>query len=313
MSTHRCPTIRHSLRAAAVLLVGALAVACGNDERERLRRDLTERIEQVERLSDEKDSLIQDVVANAQFVQAINTEMDRVRRLPRGVRVISRSTSEAPIPVRAYRDSILAQIRDLTVRLDESEARLVSAQSRISTPDGKLAQLIDEYRETIGQMRNQLSAQRAELVSLQEEVRDLKRQVRDVSQERDRYRQEGAEIEERYAEDLEQTNTMYYVARSRSQLKELNIVEESGGGLFGRGKTLVPSRQLNVDDFTPLSKRGDLEITLPNAAKDYLIVSNHNPAYVEPTVRDRTVRGSFRITDPDRFWEQGRYLILVER
>ncbi len=291
---------------------GSLLVGCDDGEQERIQRDLTARLEQVQQLSAEKDSLVQDVVANTRFVQAINAEMERVRRLPRGVGLISRSADEAPITVRAYRDSILVQIRALTARLDSSEAKL-AARARAGTPNNNFGELVDQYRQTIVEMRGQLAAQRVELATLQQEVVNLRRQVQSVSEERDKYREQSAAIEERYLGEVEAANTVYFVAGSRSRLKERRIIEESGGGLFGRGKTLVPGRQLNAGDFTPLRRTVDVEITLPDPAKRYRMVSNHNPAYLEPVARDLTLSGTIRIVDPDRFWEPGRYLIIVER
>jgi hypothetical protein len=301
---------RHVPRLIGLLIAAGSLPGCGGGDTEQA---LAARMAETQRLSAEKDSLIRDVVENAQFIQSINAEMDRVRRLPVGVRVVQMRANEDPITVRAYRDSILAQIRDLATRLEASEARLASAKARLGTPDSGLVRLVEQYRTTIAQTREQLEAQQAELVSLQQEVRTLRRQVRVATEERDRVLTEQASSEDRYLGELEAANTVYYIARSRAQLKELQIVEETGGGLFGRGKILIPSRQLNAADFTPLSKKGNREITLPNPAKSYTIVSSHNPTYLTPVGADRTVRGSFRITDPDRFWEPGKYLILVER
>ncbi|HEX4933001.1 MAG TPA: hypothetical protein VFV33_07475, partial [Gemmatimonadaceae bacterium] len=94
------------------------------------------------------------------------------------------------------------------------------------------------------------------------------------------------------------------------------IVRREGGTwiLLGRGKTLVPGRDLERGAFKVLSKEKDRTITLPVADKDFLVVSRHNLAYtdVPPTAKGR-VRGALRITDPERFWGASRFLILVQR
>jgi hypothetical protein len=84
--------------------------------------------------------------------------------------------------------------------------------------------------------------------------------------------------------------------------------------MFGRGKTIVPGRTLDPSHFTVLSKARDKQIMLPNAAKEYRIVSRQALEFTDlARPRDATVKGTLTITDSERFWAPSKYLILVEK
>ncbi len=310
------------------LCVSVLA-ACGNGDTEAVRTELTAKIAEVERVSAEKDRLLADFVENTRFMNAINAELDRVRKLKPGVKVIQLQPGESPIAVAAYRDSVLAHIKQLTARLDSTEARLAaSTRARGGTPtpaaaapaadaaasagsamDGLQKQLA-AYRATIAEVRAQLEAQQSELVSLQDENNSLRA-------ERARLASEKAALDEKLADLADAENTVYFIAGSKSQLQELGVVREEGGArgllLSKRGKTLVPGRDLHPEDFTALSKTGNSELSMPKPGKSYAIVSQHNATYLSPTEKDGTVKGTARITNAAAFWAPSRFLILVER
>lgn len=320
--------VNHPLRGAvlAAALCAPLLAACGKGDTEAVRTELTARIAEVERVSAEKDRLLADFVENTRFMNAINAELDRVRKLKPGVKVIQLQPGESPIAVAAYRDSVLAHIRQLTARLDSTEARLAaSARARAGAPTSggaepatassgsamdDLQKQLASYRTTIAEVRAQLEAQQSELASLQDENYSLRA-------ERARLAGEKAALDEKLADLAEAENTVYYIAGSKAQLQELGIVREEGGArgllLAKKGKTLVPGRDLHPDDFTALSKTGNTELSMPKAGKAYTIVSQHNPSYLSPTEKDGTLKGTVRITNAAAFWAPSRFLILVER
>ncbi|WP_353267680.1 hypothetical protein [Gemmatimonas sp.] len=323
--------VNHPLRRAALVaaLCAPLLTACGKGDTEAVRTELTARIAEVERVSAEKDRLLADFVENTRFMNAINAELDRVRKLKPGVKVIQLQPGESPIAVAAYRDSVLAHIRQLTARLDSTEARLAaSARARAGAPAAgsaepatatsassgsamdDLQKQLASYRATIAEVRAQLEAQQSELTSLQDENNSLRA-------ERARLAGEKAALDEKLADLAEAENTVYYIAGSKAQLQELGIVREEGGArgllLAKKGKTLVPGRDLHPDDFTALSKTGNTELSMPKAGKAYTIVSQHNPSYLSPTEKDGALKGTVRITNAAAFWAPSRFLILVER
>lgn len=300
-----------------VVLGSASLTACGKSDGEAARTQLEARLAEVERLSSEKDQLLQDFVANTEFMNNINSELDRVRKLPSGTKVIVVKPGESPIAVAAYRDSILSRIRDMTARIDSTEARLARMQGARSDPNGATAKQVASYRTSLDAVREQLAGQSEELVSLQNENTSLRSERDQLRMDRARVDREKAELNERLADAKEAANTVYFIAGSADALKKAGILREEGGArnvmLMKRGKTLVPTADPPIDAFTALSKTGNLEITMPSDKKNYRIVSSHSAKYLDPANNEGNVRGTVRIANPDAFWAASRFLILVER
>jgi hypothetical protein len=142
-------------------------------------------------------------------------------------------------------------------------------------------------------------------------------------------------------------NTAYYVVGTKQELIERGIITKEGGSrvlfIFGkRGETLVPARDIDTSQFTPIDIRQVTEIPLPDSTAEYLIASRQNldalqpaaeampaeaPAYQESpqndprepkpvtepdkqTARGR-VKGTIRIAEPEQFWLPSRFLIVV--
>lgn len=303
---------------AIVVLIG-LAVSDGacdrgpDKEQEAQTARLNARIVQLKRASAQRDSLFSDAVKNAQFVQAISEQLARVKSLPRGTRLMVAKTGESPVSVASFRDSVLAQIVDLTNRLNASEARLALSKQAVAGSghsDRELLNRIEEAQKLITSLREQVARQEEELTSLRTEVGVLR-------QDKARLARDNGVLTERMTDLAEASGTVYYVAGTKAQLEELGVIREVGGSrnfFFRRsGQTLVPQTDLHADDFHPLSRTGNTQIVLPNAAKEYAIVSQHNASYLDPVSKDGTIRGTVRITDPIAFWSSSRFLILVER
>jgi hypothetical protein len=111
-------------------------------------------------------------------------------------------------------------------------------------------------------------------------------------------------------------DSVFVVFGTEQELTAKGIIRKEGGTklMFGRGKTLVPARSLDLSGFTAMSKMKDNSITLPVSDKDYRVVSRQDLTYTDVAIaKDMKVRGSLRITDPERFWAPSKYLILVQR
>lgn len=310
----------------------ALGLFACSDKENALKTELQAKVAALEAVSKEKDELISDVVENAKFIQSINTEIDRVRRLPAGTKVVAVKPDESPIAVAAYRDTVLAHIRELTTRLEKTEARLAAVREKsastaaaaatgsakdVANATASMQQQLESYRETIAQVRAQLDAQQAEMSSLQGENTGLRKDRDQLRAERAKLAAEKAELNDRYADLAESASTVYYIAATKDQLKELGVVKEVGGArtitFRKRGQTLVPAANLNPADFTALSVKGNTEIALPKTNKSYRLVSNHDAALLSPLNKDSSLTGTVRITDPKTFWAGSKFLILVEK
>jgi hypothetical protein len=159
-----------------------------------------------------------------------------------------------------------------------------------------------EYEQSIADLRTSVENQSAELAVLNARVDSLSWVNVDLTKQN--------------AQMAARDDSVFVAIGTEKELTEKGIIRREGGTLlaFGRGKTIVPARTFDPGDFLALSKTQDVTIALPLEDKEYRVVSRQSLEYtnaVDPN--DPMVKGTLQVTDPERFWAQSRYLILVQR
>lgn len=289
------------------LPVLALSIqACETASTRAMRQELAE----LQTVSAEKDSLLQEVVENTRLMSDISAELTKVQDRSRGPAM--RLSGESPIAT--YRDSLLERIRDVTTRVNESESRLRAAQRRIralTVESDSLKAQMTRYDSLIGDFQAVIDNQRTTIATLTEQVNALQAEnvqltIRNVA------------LTDTVSTLKTKDKTAYYIIGTKKELLERGIITEEGGSrflfIFGkRGKTMVPARELQEDDFTRIDRWTTTEITFPRDDKPYKIVSRQNVESLEVLPdKDGKLRGGLKIADPEAFWLPSRFLIIVQ-
>jgi cell division protein FtsB len=282
----------------SLLLLTAL-VGCGPSEQ------VKQQLAELQTVSAEKDSLMTEVAENAKLMSDISAEVARVETKPK-----TTAGAEA-VPVTITRDSILSSIKDLTSRLDSTEARLARSQRRVRGLRGQTASM----QKTIADLQATVENQKETIASLTEQVSNLQQQNVQLTAQ-------NAALTDTVSNMTTRDNTVYYVVGTKDQLLKDGVVQEEGGSrvlfIFGkRGKVLVPSGDLNPSEFTAVDLRQVTDIPLPDSTKLYHIVSRQDAsALPTPPDKDGYIKAGgsgLHITDPDKFWAGTKYLIIVQK
>ncbi len=294
-----------------------LALGC-NQSKEQLNQALAD----AQALAAEKDSLITEVLETSKFVNSVNEELARAR----SALVAAAATGDAGTPAdrdRAARAAALERAQALVARLNETETRLEQSTQRarsLSSRNTTLLRQIEEYKTSVDSL--QASAQRTE-----EELRGLvagqQIQIADLTGKLDTAHLQNEELATSRAAYMDSTvrltdykNTVFYVIGTERELIDKGVVVKEGSKfLFFGGKQLHPARELDPADFTAIDKTAATTIDLPEG-KEFKIVSRQNLAAVDSSLvqqNGRTVNGEIRILNPEEFWSNSKYLILVAK
>ncbi len=237
------------------------------------------------RVSTQRDRLVQELAENAKMMSEISSDLAQVRVPAKQLNVSTES------PLRAARDSVVHRIRYITARVNVLEKKVRDNEQHIR----ELSSLSDSLRSTleatIANYDSAIAHQRGDIATLTEQIRAL-------------------------TDTVNRLNVVYYVAGTTDELLQRGIVVRVGGSRFPLivaklGRVLVPARQLDPKEFTPIDKRMVTEITLPEADNGYRIASRQNLDGLVAPPQSGRVSGSLKIADPDRFWGTSRFLILV--
>ncbi len=291
--------MRHviALATVAVLITGCVS-----------KSEYERQLAQATALSAEKDSLLAEVVATSQFITEVNGEIDKVRS---GAPVQAREGEmEQPSPAEA-RTQLLTRVQELTARVRQAEERMAESRRRIASLTAGNADLTRRFDSTVTAFQTLVDQQKQEIAGLVEQVTALTAQNAELREQNTQLAAEGAALRtDRDALVVEQ-NTVYWVAGTQEELIRRGIIERRGG-MLGIGRTTVLSRTMDAAQFTAADRRQLLELTLPNAAKTYRIVSPNDLTGLEAAPADGKFKGTIRIANPTTFWRTSRFLVLVE-
>jgi outer membrane murein-binding lipoprotein Lpp len=291
-----------------ILVLAALALAtAGCADKAKLNTALAES----QRLSAEKDSLLNEVLANAEMVSAVNTELGKVKDL--GANPVT--AGEGAGTANDQRTVVLGKIRDAITRLQTSEESLEKAKQRLaamSTKDSRLVAQVDRYQKTIEEMKLNIERQQAEYTAI---IDSQNTQIVTLRTDLDTVSAAKSRIEAEKAALADTMNTVYYVAGTQSELVEKGVAVKEGSKflIFG-GSKLLPARNLDPSAFTVLHRMSDTVLTLPRNDKQYKIVTRQSPTHLSSLVANdgKVSGGELHIASPEQFWAGSRYLILVQ-
>jgi hypothetical protein len=273
-----------NLKFTFAALVFAMA-ACGTSaETERKLADL-------EQVNAQKDSLMQEVAISSRLISDVNVELAKVRVRNNRLHVSSES------PITAQNDTLIAKLRYVVARVQETEGALSQSRERIKSLTSLSDSMRAAYDTTVGNMQAVIASQKTTIDLLTDQVSTL--------------------TEENVAL-RDSLSTGYYVIGTRDQLKKKGILTEQGGGrvlfvLWKTGKTLQPARNLDPSLFTPIDTRQVTQIPLPVASGEYRVASLQDLDYVAEEREGGKYHDTptLTITSPVDFWRTSKFLIII--
>jgi peptidoglycan hydrolase CwlO-like protein len=309
------------MKRTLIVLAAAATAACNAGPRgqvvQSIPADSTEffrtQVHQMTVVSATKDSLFRDLAETTKLLADINTELATVSTGKKAVEpVVSPESRLAASP--SDRALVLKKVKDLTARIKNTEARLARSQRQIKTLTGQndsLKVVLADFQTTINGLNAMVEGQKSTIANLESELNTTRAQVTTLTQEK-------VTLQDTVAAMTTRENTVYYIVGTRSELKDKGIIREVGGTRFllvtRTGETLKAAENLDPSAFTAIDRRQTTEIPMPRADKSYQLVTNQNLAFANlPAEAKGRIRGSLQITNPEQFWTNSRFLILVER
>src|SRR5437667_3722098 len=275
------------MRKLKLVLVGAVfaLAACGTSaETER-------KLAELESANAQKDSLMQEVAISSRLISDVNTELAKAKIRNNRLHVSSES------PITASNDTLIAKLRYVVARVQQTESALNESRDRIKN----LTSLSDSLRATLDSTASNLQS----VIASQKTTIDL------LTDRVNALTEENVALHDSLA-------TGYYVIGTRDQLKKKGILTEAGGGrvlfvLWRTGKTLQPARNLDPTLFTSIDTRKVTSIPLPSSRAQYRIASLQDLDFIAEQRDHNKYSGvsSLTITSAVDFWRSSKFLVII--
>jgi hypothetical protein len=263
---------------------------------------LNTKLAQAKAVAAQQDSLLQGFQQTTQLLADIDKELTNVKGLKSHVPLDTKGEGQTD-PQAAYRASLVGKVQEVTALLNQSRARVRA----LSEKNAGLATKVSTYEQQIASFQAMIDQNKEQLAALNIKVDSLTTANTEVTAQK-------AAVTDTMLALRKQENTVYYVVGTKDDLMKKGIVAEEGTKfLFFGSKALVPGRQLDKAQFTPINKWDDVPIVLHITDKPYKVVSRQDPQFIEAG-KDSTGKfnGELHITQPAEFWSTSKYLIIVE-
>lgn len=277
---------------AAALGVVALLASCVSEQ---VAVEAESRSDSLELVVSAKDSLINAVFAD---INAISENLALIKSRENLITVAGESEGgRRPV------EEIDNDIKAIDRLLRENRAKIESLQ-RSAAQLRKANLRIDGLEKMIADMNRQLAEKKAEVEQLRESLVRMGDEVKSLTEE---VAVRSAEVENLSGEKVElqnQLNTVYYIVGAEKELRDAQIINKQGF----IGRTLTVGRNSNFDSFTMADSR--LLSEVPVGQKKATLVTSHPEGSYELVTDANKVVEKLIITDPVRFWESSKILII---
>ena len=277
---------------AAALGVVALLASCVSRQ---VAVEAESRSDSLELVVSAKDSLINAVFAD---INAISENLALIKSRENLITVAGESEGgRRPV------EEIDNDIKAIDRLLRENRAKIESLQ-RSAAQLRKANLRIDGLEKMIADMNRQLAEKKAEVEQLRESLVRMGDDVKSLTEE---VAVRSAEVENLSGEKVElqnQLNTVYYIVGAEKELRDAQIINKQGF----IGRTLTVGRNSNFDSFTMADSR--LLSEVPVGQKKATLVTSHPEGSYELVTDANKVVEKLIITDPVRFWESSKILII---
>lgn len=277
---------------AAALGVVALLASCVSRQ---VAVEAESRSDSLELVVSAKDSLINAVFAD---INAISENLALIK-LRENLITVAGESEGGRRPV----EEIDNDIKAIDRLLRENRAKIESLQ-RSAAQLRKANLRIDGLEKMIADMNRQLAEKKAEVEQLRESLVRMGDEVKSLTEE---VAVRSAEVENLSGEKVElqnQLNTVYYIVGAEKELRDAQIINKQGF----IGRTLTVGRNSNFDSFTMADSR--LLSEVPVGQKKATLVTSHPEGSYELVTDANKVVEKLIITDPVRFWESSKILII---
>ncbi|MHB1312161.1 MAG: Cbp1 family collagen-binding glycoprotein adhesin [Gemmatimonadaceae bacterium] len=298
------------MRRIILATTAVLFMACGPS-----RTDTMKTLAEEQAISAQKDSLLKEVSQTSSFISDVSLQLGTVRNLKAGRPAARKGDLEESMTPAEHRAQILAQVKEITERLNETDRRLAASRRKVTEltgSDASKSKRLAAFDSAVASFRTIIETQRTQIADLSAQVQALTEENTMLKSDNVRLVSATTQLTTERDSIAAEQNTVYYVAGTRDALAKRHIIENVGGFL-GLGKTQVPARVLDPTAFTPIDLRTVSEIALPRPGHAYKVLTRQNLSALA-TLPDKKGRLSdtIRIREPQSFWAGSKFLILVE-
>ncbi|MEM1137018.1 MAG: hypothetical protein AAGI07_14370 [Bacteroidota bacterium] len=252
----------------------------------------------------ESDSLLADYM---QTFNDISTNLNEIRSRESSIEINSES------PDKSVRDRVTEDIQIINDLMQQNKEKITELDKKLKGAwyqNSKLKKSLDQLKE---EYLVQIESKDTEIVTLKEDLEQLNFTVEELNanvnsltaanEEKDAMINENNEVIEQQTTVL---NTAYYAFGTVKKLVDEKVLSKEGGFLgLGKSKQFTGNYESSAFNEVDITETTSFEIA---GKKPQLITTHPNDSYKFEESDDIS---SLIITDPEKFWNSSKYLVVA--
>lgn len=266
--------------------------------------DLQQKIDSLERLSEQKDAMVND------FIETLNSVEDNLQTIREKENIVRVSSGAEGEMDETAKDRINNDILTIYQLLEENRQALAMLEKQMKKSGMKIRALNEKVaalERSIAEKNQQIEALRGELEAKNLLIADMGEKIENLTSNVDSLAASNESKDEVIADQTEELNRAWYVAGSTKELTEAGIIDKSGG-FIGVGKIKTLKSDFNKRIFKEIDVTEVSSIPLYGAKKAEVLTPHPQGSYV---LTGGDAIQSLDIKDAKSFWGISKYLVVV--
>lgn len=284
-------------------ILSALSVSlfsCENKEMKDQITQLSHENLQLEKKAASKDSSL--TVFIASFAE-IESNLSQIREREMNIQL----ARERNISQEDLKGLIKEDIEEINRLLVENKEKIGELNAQLTYSGRQNAKLKASMEELQLSLTAKIEEKESQIGLLNEELKGMKVRVEELNTNLASLQEENKKKEETLSIKTEELNTAYFVSGSSKELRE-NEVLSKAGGFLGLGRTEVLKDNFNKKQFNRIDIRETL--SFPIEGKEVELITKH-PSDSYRLEKSEEEKVNLVVSDPEKFWESSKYLVMV--
>jgi DNA repair exonuclease SbcCD ATPase subunit len=279
-------------------LLGIL-VSCGGPdykaEVEKLKRDRDSILAQYDAKETEINGYMQDINDIQASINALTQQEEMLNQANAGNTEVSQDA----------KTKILSDVDAIRQLIENNKKKLNELQARVRRSSTKVAEL----EKLIASLNTQLSERDSSINELNSNISNLNTKIATVETELQSVKTDNQAKAQEIADKTTRLHTAYYTVGDYKTLRDKKVLTKEGGFLgIGKKKSVVPD--FNQEAFTRIDLTNTKTIELSKVSKNIKFASTHPTGSYTLKKENEKVK-AIEITNPDQFWSNSKYLVVV--
>jgi uncharacterized coiled-coil protein SlyX len=204
------------------------------------------------------------------------------------------------------KEHINAMIADINDLIAQNKKKISGLNNKLRKNSVK----INEFQKMIASLNEQIAEKNNTLTSLNEQLLASNAHVTQLQTSVDTLMNNNSSQTKTIAAQITSIHTAFYVIGKSKELQNMKVIDKTGG-LLGIGKTAKLNSDFDKNNFTKIDYTHVTNIPI-NSKKAKIVTSHPSDSYVLEKGTEHDEYTNIRITQPEKFWSESKYLVIVD-